>query len=134
MSLGDLIESAESPNVSDALLGSMVRSGYMTIVREAAADLAALREQLVGKDATIAALRERVADLEGVMGKLPVTADGVPVVPGRDRVYCIFADKPRSSSLVWGDEDGWRTSNYWKPLSEVYSTPQAAQAAAEQQP
>ena len=85
-------------------------------------------------DATIAALRERVADLEGVMGKLPVTADGVPVVPGRDRVYCIFADKPRSSSLVWGDEDGWRTSNYWKPLSEVYSTPQAAQAAAEQQP
>lgn len=63
------------------------------------------------------------------MGKLPVTADGVPVMPGRDKVFCLFADKARDSHLVWGDEDGWRTSNYWKPLSECFSTRAAALAA-----
>ena len=83
-------------------------------------------------DCDCAALRERVAELEGVVGKLPKLAGGEPAIAGG--VVYVARDPGEDTAvemdtLVIGPEtfDGFG-------LDRCHSTAEAARAAAEQQP
>jgi hypothetical protein len=108
-------------------------------------ELSALKSQAL---LIILALRARVAELEAVVGKLPKTADGVPMTPGghywawcRDE-YAEDDDQWEVVEVVWwaGDDEGEFNSQYtlapsarqpWASfeVGKVYNTEEAAIAA-----
>lgn len=68
-------------------------------------------------------------ELRAIVDKLPKTADGVPVVPGRDFVYWRYDSEGRRwhvlNRLMVLPVGGGAS----EPLSECYSTREAAEAA-----
>lgn len=83
----------------------------------------------------------RIAELEAIVAKLPVTADGVPVVPGDTAVrWCVHKGEIHEvTGWVWSELDDWRGhvdsvpqgDGYvlTRPVSLCYSTREAAEAA-----
>lgn len=71
----------------------------------------------------------RIAELEAIVAKLPLTADGVPVVPMTDSVWGISHHGNVLKMTVWanGLAAPMATLERWTvPVSECYSTEQAA--------
>ena len=113
-----------------------------------------IREETIAKQPALerrAALEAEITRLRAIVDKLPKTADGVPVVPGADKVYRIAAgdefDNPRETkngveiSMNWR---GW-VATFFSDLrrfgdtylcgedpSKCFSTREAAEKAKEQ--
>lgn len=81
-----------------------------------------------------AALAARVAELEGVVGNLPVTADGVRAYPGMEVWRRAYKDVYEQRELELYDlEDMGHCDGEIYHASKSFSTEAAARAAAEQQ-
>lgn len=78
----------------------------------------------------LAEASKRVEGLEGVVSKLPKTADGVPITPGMG-VWFPGDDEPTEVDpgvgMVYDDE------TYQHPAKSVYSTREAALATTKEQ-
>lgn len=78
------------------------------------------------------------AEFESIVEKLPVTADGKVVVPGRDAVWGIVDGIIESTHRIFclNDKQGWNASFFEDddslyPMDYVWSTYEAACQAAE---
>ncbi|MDF1700818.1 MAG: hypothetical protein P1V36_06635, partial [Planctomycetota bacterium] len=87
------------------------------------------------------AAEARVAELEAIVGRLPLTADGVRVVPG-DLPWFEFDGAMRQADDISLDSRSNRDGSFgmafivgddceWIPLSDCYSTREAAEKARE---
>ena len=84
----------------------------------------------------IETLQQRVADLEAIVAKLPVTADGVPVVPGMSVWYPSPYDGEiyecrnvlRPSATYFPKDGRCQVSTQFIGVSRCYSTREAAEA------
>jgi hypothetical protein len=76
----------------------------------------------------------RIAELEGVVGRLPKTADGVPFVPGGDCVwqFASIVDSKAGTRLAIPSTLHRRRSR-WDDEDNAYSTEAAARAAMQQE-
>lgn len=95
-----------------------------------------------GQPYCIVCIETRIAELEAVVEKLPKTADGVPVVPGADRVWiwsCGTAHRMMLNAWTGADQArllpldvviGSHEPEYYD-WADVYSTRTAAEAAKE---
>lgn len=79
--------------------------------------------------AATAELRERCERAEAVVAKLPKTADGVPIPPG---VHVYWKYNPQLEFIPLGRLSAVpAVGGASEPMSEMYSTREAAQAAKE---
>lgn len=82
------------------------------------------------------AKNQRFAELEAVVKKLPVTKDGVRVVPDIDKVYHVnYKGVLLVSERLEKQEDGWVSwfGLFRIPTIETLSTPEAAAAKAKEE-
>lgn len=70
--------------------------------------------------------RARAAALESLVEKLPLTDDGVRVVPGRDTIYW---EEMASGEMQFIDGEWWWSYHAGRRVSDCYSTRAACQAA-----
>lgn len=84
-------------------------------------------------------LQDRIRELEAIVEKLPLTADGVRVLP-LDKVWanvpcfgspveCEVGNPSDSAWYEWYDDDVRGPDPAWISVSNCYSTPEAAKAA-----
>lgn len=91
---------------------------------------ACLRRQVANRDTQIAELKSQLARLQAIVDKLPKTADGVIITPGRT-FYELWGTAPAGiRSLEVAD---WYDREDDSPVAaaEIYSTREAAEAAKE---
>ena len=82
-----------------------------------------------------ACYEDRIEQLEAVVEKLPKTADGVELIPARDRAYFLDTRGQTLSGRVYWRED---TEDWWimwagalmQPVCESYSTPRSREGGA----
>jgi len=74
----------------------------------------------------------QIARLQGIVDKLPKTADGVPVAPGMVVWPLHFLEDEQGAEIHWGIFD-LNTTDYMDDVSakRLYSTEAAARAAAQ---
>jgi hypothetical protein len=83
---------------------------------------------MLGTDIVRQAIQE-INRLAAIVEKLPDTADGVPVVPGVDKVWRIWPDGIAHPEVTVTCDAmcGWRVR--WGEIGTAYSTREAAEAA-----
>jgi len=96
------------------------------IIRRLKAEIEQLRAQLAGQGHALSDRDRRMAELRGVVERLPKTADGVPVVP-RMRIWTWGAVTDGSDCGIWHLDV--RHVSYGDDYSRFYCTREAAEAA-----
>lgn len=98
-----------------------------------------LVERLRGLDKSPIAIPEilqaadRIEELETIVGGLPKTADGVPVVPSEDYVYSQWELEAGLHFLERREDGKFGTwfNGQWRFVEDCYSTRSAAEQAAQ---